>query len=1543
MATRRNVSQLKEASELPNNAKLLILPPATDDDPNPDPQTIPSGLLPSGPGGRAIDTVARAEAESALAEAQSNSNFLKTFVDRVRNAIPAWLTTNGKLPTNQLPDGVSVFPVYFEGNSRVWSDRVYAERALVSHNGAWYVCLLSTQGQRAAVTEPGVGTGWTRYWANIGLPDFPDAGSRDLRFLGFSGDTLVWQQVQGGTGGNTGPFAFNALSNEASVSGSATAFTGVTLADLPDVFVVEIISTNFHETQFIRKSELVAGNRQVQVGGRAPDYVTLSLSGQSIRYRGFGNAATRTTAQLFSVTGQVANAIVPIQSDWNVTDQSSLAFVRNKPDIQTIENSIQGNLSAIASADDAIEAITPSEWSTGVDAKQAVVVLDNGEPYIALEDISRAYNTDRPSASSKWLALGQTDLSTFLALPKALRTNIVGAFPTLPDAASYEDGQVCVVGPRFYRRSSPSSNTHDTIEGTIGRFHLNEGPDFMGISAVFGDLPTVGSFSHVPPAHQNAREKAIGYIGAEGTGFAGTDTHQFRVAIEKASYLAGRQAWDGTSRSTILDSDKVRLALKVGSRAEFTVEATYAGSKEDFTEDGVAYVKFFSAQVTGNDNLWMENTAARGSDDGMSLVAKVEVQDSSNVWQDVFSYTNRVPTWTPIAVIGDHGVVSLSQLAAAVVARLIPTGGEDGQTVGHVDGAPAWVNEQPELFDRRELPDPTGRPERVILVGNKWYRLAGVPEANQFIGSSGTFTNSSFVEHRGIASADDIATAQGTWTANPDNAITAFLVSDKGDVRLRILGSAYTEGRGRSVRTSDVVYVNFLSQDDDNHTWEHELPYSREVGGLVEFSVSGSEFESTLFDHLASGTTFGITIREANAQGDYLFEHEGGTLHWLQVAVGGQDPEELRELIDDLSENVANNEVIISSALELDDIPEKIGSIRVEDSPPLAWSGAAADEPFILIPNQFEFQDSETDSNAGTDTTIPLNFTVPKGMYRRTTLFGKTPGGTEIQKTVRALIQQSGHYTGINIGYGAGNPTPNVGSFIQGYNLGVASIVTSDRGEFSGSHGRVLIKKDVYYNALKRINFKRWIANGRQARASGTPIVYPPDYVEGGRYNRGDKIAFSDTGSSHTRTQWTGAPEDSGPDDYSVLRADIIVTITNGSNSIQIDAGHVRSSVMIGGEKYSEFLIPSTIIPSWALNKECDITIVLHEIDSSLQQSTSVLGRPAETFAWTAVNPFKFAVHDIVEELAKLTQRVDGITTSLHTTIESVIHHEGGFYTMVPDPTAGTSPSAFRLLRQNARTVRDVPLYTGSNTMVTFTIPFFPALYGKVGGTSNRNSVDFNAVDQRVDGHGTFGFAYYTDNLGIPADYGTVQISPLGNAVMAAFWNSLQNGKHVFGVWIKKALWDRWTSGQSAARPVEAILSDAAFRQSTVALGWDRTDDDNSVTIAGVDYIFLESAEQDSVGTVFASNGRRFNAGLQFKLVGQGNDNELWMGGRNAVVWTAHPGITAPNQGLGIPRSNDIDQILTVAALPNSPDANTLYVVTGASKGIYFGSARIAQ
>lgn len=109
------------------------------------------------------------------------------------------------------------------------------------------------------------------------------------------------------------------------------------------------------------------------------------------------NNATTTTAGLMSaadklkLNGIAAGAEVNVQSDWNVTDSNSDAFIKNKPSIPTVylkNASVSGNTLTITKQDNTTVTYNPiTEIMTAFDEDVAEAFLDNDYPsFIKLVD-----------------------------------------------------------------------------------------------------------------------------------------------------------------------------------------------------------------------------------------------------------------------------------------------------------------------------------------------------------------------------------------------------------------------------------------------------------------------------------------------------------------------------------------------------------------------------------------------------------------------------------------------------------------------------------------------------------------------------------------------------------------------------------------------------------------------------------------------------------------------------------------------------------------------------------------------------------------------------------------------------------------------------------------------------------------------------------------------------------------------------------------------------------------------------------------------------
>lgn len=112
----------------------------------------------------------------------------------------------GRATTAQLPDGVSIHPLFLDGGKLNWANRVYTPRSVARHNGVIYLCIRSTQGVNRSVTEPGVGTAWQTYWVTFDKAVTPLI--RNL-FDGMTGTTVTERQIPGVTVRNSANTAYS--------------------------------------------------------------------------------------------------------------------------------------------------------------------------------------------------------------------------------------------------------------------------------------------------------------------------------------------------------------------------------------------------------------------------------------------------------------------------------------------------------------------------------------------------------------------------------------------------------------------------------------------------------------------------------------------------------------------------------------------------------------------------------------------------------------------------------------------------------------------------------------------------------------------------------------------------------------------------------------------------------------------------------------------------------------------------------------------------------------------------------------------------------------------------------------------------------------------------------------------------------------------------------------------------------------------------------------------------------------------------------------
>ena len=189
-----------------------------------------------------------------------------------------------------------------------------------------------------------------------------------------------------------------------------TSSSGGAILNFPDTNGIKTIATQewvtgqgyvkYNQTVKVGSTTFAAGAEVGFVAGNNVDSIVADTTNNTITINTHDttyNNATTTTAGLMSpadklkLDGIAAGAEVNVQSDWNVTDSSSDAFIKNKPSIPTVylkDASVSGNTLTITKQDNTTVSYNPiTEIMTAFDEDVAEAFLDNNYPsFIKLVD-----------------------------------------------------------------------------------------------------------------------------------------------------------------------------------------------------------------------------------------------------------------------------------------------------------------------------------------------------------------------------------------------------------------------------------------------------------------------------------------------------------------------------------------------------------------------------------------------------------------------------------------------------------------------------------------------------------------------------------------------------------------------------------------------------------------------------------------------------------------------------------------------------------------------------------------------------------------------------------------------------------------------------------------------------------------------------------------------------------------------------------------------------------------------------------------------------
>ena len=199
------------------------------------------------------------------------------------------------------------------------------------------------------------------------------------------------------------------------------------------------------------------------------------------------------------------------------------------------------------------------------------------------------------------------------------------------------------------------------------------------------------------------------------------------------------------------------------------------------------------------------------------------------------------------------------------------------------------------VHDREELPDPNNYDvDDVTLAMDRWHKL-GITSgaaANQFDGTVGTLTYRIARENwRGISSDDapGIFTNNGSWQANPGNALSLLVASDGGHIRMAVKRSAFEAAKGSDFATGDKIAIDLAleSGGTDRAVLNYYSGYQGFTEPYIEFQARKDSGDfglaSEASGHVVHAKFFAVDS-DGNATTTPFLTHPVDEKHWLDWA-----------------------------------------------------------------------------------------------------------------------------------------------------------------------------------------------------------------------------------------------------------------------------------------------------------------------------------------------------------------------------------------------------------------------------------------------------------------------------------------------------------------------------------------------------------------------------------------------------------------------------------------------------------------------------------
>ena len=417
-------------------------------------------------------------------------------------------------------------------------------------------------------------------------------------------------------------------------------------------------------------------------------------------------------------------------------------------------------------------------------------------------------------------------------------------FDELPDPETHEVRDVVIARDTFYKLGVSDDGdgvVASVYKGTVGYLYYNNALADDTWADTWTGVASIKSPSGVSTGGEwlSNPDNAISMIAASGNGY-------IQVALSKQVF----ETFKGSSLDIGVDQIHMDLVLESGRSDQTTLL-----SESVYQVDGEDYVIFqFGPTLDGsNYHLYSE-------DPGNTFSATFYVGGDTSGTE--FTHPASEKHWLAFST----------------------TPGNVRNT--RVRDLPALPN-----VDDYDVND-------LIVADHLWYKAAVSSTATPdlFEGTVGqpeiAFSGGGLLRWRGVSDGPaptSFDMVVGSWTSNPDNALTLLMASNDGRMVAAMKLSAYEEAKGSGVEDSDKIAIEITLADGavDRAVLSYSSTYSSRAGDLyVEWqartATDGENFNLKTADYDSSiGIRFFTVDADGVATTTPLLTHGAGTKHWI--------------------------------------------------------------------------------------------------------------------------------------------------------------------------------------------------------------------------------------------------------------------------------------------------------------------------------------------------------------------------------------------------------------------------------------------------------------------------------------------------------------------------------------------------------------------------------------------------------------------------------------------------------------------------------------